>query len=127
MGGVCVARSLDRTSSHQPHPKKDYFKKNGLGGGEEACGPQEMNRKFLPNFLDRRSSLRRLAAISQGCKPHHGRGDRRQERSFRGLSPTWISEIKARNHLIVARVASLEFRRETALSGNEPPQTPIDM
>ena len=71
-----------------PLPRSKTFMFLGVAGGtieRSCCSPHYVNTE-RDYERDYRATLPQGRTAADGCKPRHGRGDRKRERSFSGLS-----------------------------------------
>ena len=80
---------LDGHWRSNPRPRPKTFKFLGVAGGtiERSCySPHYVNTE-RDYERDYQATLPQGRTAADGCKPRHGRDDRKRERSFSGLRP----------------------------------------
>ena len=70
-------------------PGQKPFKFLGVAGGttEGLCYSPHYANTEIDHERDYQATLPQGRTAADGCKPRHGRDDRKRERSFSGLSP----------------------------------------
>ena len=82
-------RALAIESAAQASYQAENFKFSGVAGGtiERSCySPHYVNTE-RDYERDYQATLPQGRTAADGCKPRHGRDDRKRERSFSGLRP----------------------------------------
>ena len=85
---VCVSFFVDGPQASSPPPRPKTFLFLGVAGGtiERSCySPHYVNTE-RDYERDYQATLPQGRTAADGCKPRHGRDDRKRERSFSGLS-----------------------------------------
>ena len=81
----------------------------GVAGGtiERSC--------YFPHYVnterdyerDYQAALPQSRTAADGCKPRHGRGDRKRERSFSGLSHEGRAQGRLHVHLLISEIFNI--------------------